>query len=105
LAKPIYPSEVGIPNFQIAPPKPLYVIFIFPTRSTSGFVAGTAGPTIADICVFEIVDLHLRLFPDEVKAIYPELVSHHSKIAAIPSISAYLSGPQRLAKVNANNLG
>jgi hypothetical protein len=32
-------------------------------------------------------------------------VEYHAKIAAIPSIKAYLEGPLRLERVNNNNLG
>jgi hypothetical protein len=32
-------------------------------------------------------------------------VAYHAKVAALPSIKAYLEGPLRLAQVNNNNLG
>ena len=46
-----------------------------------------------DLAIWEIVDLHLRIFNDELKAEFPDLVAFHAKIAAIPAIAAYLAGP------------
>jgi hypothetical protein len=36
---------------------------------------------------------------------YPALVEYHARIAAIPSIKAYLEGPKRVSQVNGNKLG
>ena len=46
-----------------------------------------------DLAIWEIIDLHLRIFADELKAEYPDLVTFHGKVAGIPAIAAYLAGP------------
>lgn len=61
--------------------------------------------TIADLALFDIVDLHLRIMEEEITAKYPALVEHKNCIASIPAIKAYLEGPMRLEKVNGNGLG
>ncbi|KAF6266727.1 glutathione S-transferase [Scenedesmus sp. NREL 46B-D3] len=70
----------------------------------SGYVIGS-GLTAADLCVWEIVDLHLRIFKQEMEAGYPLLVAHHGRVAGLPGIKEYLASPARLDKVNNNNLG
>lgn len=61
--------------------------------------------SIADIAVFDIVDLHLRIFDAEMRAAYPGLTAHHARVTAIPGVAAYLASPLRLPKVNGNDLG
>ncbi|KAF8072903.1 Gstp1 [Scenedesmus sp. PABB004] len=70
----------------------------------AGYAVG-AGLTAADLCVWEIVDLHLRVFKAEMEATYPLLCGHHARVAALPAVAAYLGSDRRLAKVNNNNLG
>jgi hypothetical protein len=36
---------------------------------------------------------------------YPELLAHHARVAALPGVKEYLSGPDRLDKVNNSDLG
>lgn len=69
------------------------------------FVGGKV--TAADIAVYDIVHLHLRptLFPDEMKAAYPELVAHHDRVEALNGIKEYLASPDRLEAPNNNGLG
>jgi hypothetical protein len=66
-------------------------------------VAGTAQPNMGDMCLFEIVDLHARIFPKELAECCPELLAYHAKISALPAIAAYL--PKRHEKINGNTLG
>ena len=61
--------------------------------------------SMADLAIFDIVDLHLRILKAEVEAAYPALAAHHARVAALPGIAAYLASPRRSAKVNGNNLG
>ncbi|KXZ45600.1 hypothetical protein GPECTOR_53g93 [Gonium pectorale] len=61
--------------------------------------------TMADLQVFDIVDLHARIFGDELKAAYPDLIAFHEHIAGLPGIKEYLASPKRVAAVNGNNLG
>ncbi|EFJ47313.1 hypothetical protein VOLCADRAFT_92063 [Volvox carteri f. nagariensis] len=61
--------------------------------------------TIADLCLWEIVDLHMRIFGDQIQETYPELVSFQSFISELPGIKEYLAGPKRLSEPNANKLG
>lgn len=65
-----------------------------------------SGVTIADVAVFDIVDLHMRILGEEMKKWYGEtLVAHHARVAALPGVAAYLASPLRLEKVNGNGLG
>lgn len=73
--------------------------------SKSGYAAGGSGMTVADIALWELCDLHMRIWPKEMAAEYPELAAHHAKVAAVPGVKAYLEGPQRLEKVNNNGFG
>lgn len=72
--------------------------------SPSGFVC-PSGVSSADVCLFDIVDLHNRIFPEEMKATYPELLAHHTRFSEIPGVKAYLSSTQRMDKINGNSLG
>ena len=76
----------------------------FLARNGTDFVVGD-GVTIADISFFDIVDLHMRLFDSLVRDRFPSLAAHHDRIAAIPTIAAYLASPRRQAKINGNDLG
>lgn len=69
-----------------------------------GFAVGSA-LSIADIQLFDLMDLHLRIFQRELQSAYPELVGHHGRVGATPGIKAYCKGPKRVAAVNGNNLG
>ncbi|CAG9466581.1 unnamed protein product [Pedinophyceae sp. YPF-701] len=69
-----------------------------------GFCVGT-GLTIADLQLWEIVDIHLHIAGDELRANYPALIAHHERIAQLPGIKEYLAGPLRMAQINANGLG
>lgn len=71
-----------------------------------GFVVGNK-LSIADIQLFDLVDLHLRaaLYPTDMQRHYPLLVAHHQRIAAIPNIAKYLSSDRRQPKINGNDLG
>ncbi|GLC39874.1 hypothetical protein PLESTB_001311600 [Pleodorina starrii] len=64
-----------------------------------------SGLTLADLAVYDIVDLHVRIFGDQMQAAYPDLLSFHSAISELPGIKDYLASPRRLAAVNGNNLG
>eukprot|EP01024_Parvocaulis_polyphysoides_P028037 TRINITY_DN25346_c0_g2_i6.p2 TRINITY_DN25346_c0_g2~~TRINITY_DN25346_c0_g2_i6.p2 ORF type:complete len:119 (+),score=22.11 TRINITY_DN25346_c0_g2_i6:102-458(+) len=69
-----------------------------------GFVVGDS-LSVADIQLFDIVDLHVRIFGDLIKQTYPELLAHFDRVAAIPEIKSYLDGPLRLEQANNYNLG
>ncbi|KXZ45601.1 hypothetical protein GPECTOR_53g94 [Gonium pectorale] len=64
-----------------------------------------SGLTVADLAVFDIVDLHARIFGDELKAAYPDLLAHHAYIAGLPHIKEYLASPKRLPVINGNKMG
>ena len=42
---------------------------------------------------------------DSLAAVYPVLVAHHDRIAAVPGIAAYLDSPGRLPTINGVALG
>ncbi|KXZ45605.1 hypothetical protein GPECTOR_53g98 [Gonium pectorale] len=76
----------------------------FLTANGGQFCVGDA-LTIADLCLWEITDLHLRIFEEQLKEVYPELIAFHEHIAGLPGIKEYLASPKRLAAPNANSLG
>lgn len=41
------------------------------------------------------VDMHKLKFGERFDDAYPALVAHHAKIAALPTVAAYLAGPNR----------
>lgn len=61
--------------------------------------------SVADFAVFEVVDLHLRVFRERVEKDYGRLAAHHAMVAALPGVKEYLASPKCLAQVNNNNLG
>lgn len=74
-------------------------------RSSTGWIAGTANVTVADIATFDIIDLHQRHFRAKIEEHFPDLIAFHAKIAALPGIKSYLTGPQRFEKATGNGLG
>jgi glutathione S-transferase len=75
-------------------------------REGLGFAVGE-NLTIADLHLFDLMDLHLReaLFPTEMKANFPVLVEHHRRIGQLPNITTYLLSDKRPQQVNGNPLG
>ena len=53
--------------------------------------------SIADLFLFHLVELHQTKYGAEFDAAYPSL-AHYAKIAALPSVAAYLASPARLAR-------
>ena len=73
--------------------------------TSTGFFVGNK-LSIADIQLFDLVDLHLRpaCSPDHMQA-YPNLLRLHSVVAGLPRIKEFVESDKRPAKVNGNNLG
>eukprot|EP01023_Acetabularia_acetabulum_P037854 TRINITY_DN3613_c0_g2_i1.p1 TRINITY_DN3613_c0_g2~~TRINITY_DN3613_c0_g2_i1.p1 ORF type:complete len:295 (-),score=42.28 TRINITY_DN3613_c0_g2_i1:198-959(-) len=69
-----------------------------------GFVVGDS-LSIADLQLFDIVDLHVRIFGDIIGEKYPALIRHFELVAAVPEIKTYLEGPLRLQQANNYGLG
>ncbi|KAG2484598.1 hypothetical protein HYH03_016639 [Edaphochlamys debaryana] len=76
-------------------------------RNTAGAGKAFVGSSLsmADLCAFDVLDLHSRIFGEELKAAYPDLATFHAHVAALPGVKEYLAGPQRVAAVNGNSLG
>ena len=55
--------------------------------------------------IFEVVDLHVRIYGEGFRVLAPAMAAVHDTFAAIPSVKAYLDSPRRLSKVNHNGLG
>ena len=70
---------------------------------SSGFMVG-GSVTIADVAVWDIVDLHMRII-DTFGEVYPDLMAHRELVAELPGVAAYLASPARLEKINGNGLG
>ncbi len=61
--------------------------------------------SVADIMIFDIVDMHLRIYGDDFKSAWPALVACHESVAALPGVAAYLKSDRRHAQQNGNPLG
>jgi hypothetical protein len=63
----------------------------------SKWLYAAAGFTIADVAVFDVVDMHLAApeFAPTIEARFPALMAHHRAVAAIPGIAAYLASDNR----------
>mmetsp|Transcript_8617 Transcript_8617/g.12858 ORF Transcript_8617/g.12858 Transcript_8617/m.12858 type:complete len:224 (-) Transcript_8617:128-799(-) len=71
---------------------------------SSGFAVG-GRLSIADIQLFDIVDLHLRpVFPGVMQA-FPNLLALHKTVSEIPAVKGFLNSTRRPEKVNGNGLG
>jgi len=60
--------------------------------------------TIADASWFEVLDVHLKIFPSLLDK-FPLLKGYYARVASRPNIAAYVSSGRRLKKVNNNGLG
>jgi len=60
--------------------------------------------TIADASWFEVLDIHLKVFPKLLDK-FPLLKGLHARVASRPNIAAYIASGRRPAKVNNNGLG
>ena len=64
--------------------------------------------TVADLAVFDLFDLHLRLWGQSSLAAkngFEKLHAHRVLISNIPTIAAYLSSDRRWSRINGNMLG
>jgi glutathione S-transferase len=73
-------------------------------QNGGAFVLGS-NSSVADIMLFDIVDMHLRIYGDEFKGAWPALAAHHDAVAALPSVAAYLASDRRHPQQNGNPLG
>lgn len=64
------------------------------------------GLTVADVALYDLFDVHLRLWPNALAAHkgFARLHQHRAHIEAQPPIAAYLAGP-RWSRINGNALG
>ncbi|GAB4819891.1 hypothetical protein N2152v2_006937 [Parachlorella kessleri] len=69
-----------------------------------GYFVGTQ-LSVADVLVFDLVDLHLRVLEEQMRQTYPELVELWERVGALPAVKAYLESPLRLPRINNINLG
>jgi glutathione S-transferase len=81
-----------------------YISKLVAKHGRDGWAVGSQ-LSMADILLFDIVDMHQRIYPDQFAEQYPDLAKHHSKLAALPGIKSYLDSPARNPKVNGNGLG
>ena len=82
-----------------------YLSHLVAKCGSGGWAVGGA-LSIADILLFDIVDVHQRAFgEDKFAAAYPNLAAVYKQVEAIPGVKAYLESPGRMVKVNNNGLG
>lgn len=71
----------------------------------SSLLAGEA-ITVADIALFDIFDMHLRVWAGALtEAAFPFLHAHRARVSAQPGVAAYLASGKRWSIINGNNLG
>ena len=63
-------------------------------RCGEGATYCESGLTLADIQLFNMVDVHLPLFPRHMAA-FPALLALHARVAALPAIATYLASEKR----------
>eukprot|EP01025_Chloroclados_australasicus_P042341 TRINITY_DN4504_c0_g1_i1.p1 TRINITY_DN4504_c0_g1~~TRINITY_DN4504_c0_g1_i1.p1 ORF type:complete len:250 (-),score=26.68 TRINITY_DN4504_c0_g1_i1:256-1005(-) len=73
-------------------------------KEAGEFVVGNK-VSVADLTLFDLVDVHRRILENEMQQMYPDLIAHHEMISKIPAIEAYLKSPKRLEQANNYNLG
>lgn len=66
-------------------------------------VGGTL--TVADVMLFDIIDMHLRIFPEDFPAAFPTMAALHAAVAAVPGVAAYLASGRRAEQQNGVALG
>lgn len=81
-----------------------YIAKLAERYGSEGWAVGS-GLTIADILLYDITDVHLRAFGVQFSGAYPDLVTHHARVAALPGIKAYVGSSKQFDKVNNNGLG
>ena len=65
-----------------------------------------AALTAADVALFDLVEVHLRLWPDALgSSSFPKLHAHRAAVAAQPGIAAYQQSGRRWGRLNGNALG
>ena len=82
-----------------------YVDRLVQRLSGAGPFALGSSLSIADIVVFDVTDMHMRIWGDEFKVAYPGLAKLHESVAAVPGVAAYLASDRRFPKQNGNSLG
>ena len=74
--------------------------------SAAGVLVGDDAITVADIALYDIFEVHLRLWADVLSAAdFPMLHAHRASVAAQPGIAAYLQSGKRWSRLNGNALG
>ncbi len=104
-AKATYATEHCDPSSKHARNGGAHLAFLAALLGDKEWMVGDA-VSVADIAVFDLVDLHLRILGEELRGWYGStLVAHHARVAALPGVAAYLASPLRIEKVNGNGLG
>ncbi|PNH11441.1 Inward rectifier potassium channel 2 [Tetrabaena socialis] len=62
--------------------------------STAGWFVGDK-PTLADFAAFDLVDLHLVQWEQQVRDRLPALSAHHSRVAGLAGVAEYLASASR----------
>ena len=72
------------------------------------WAAGTSKPSIADVHLFEITELHARLLPGgeaKLREAYPALLALYDDFRALPQIAAWIASERRHKNPNNNARG
>lgn len=73
-------------------------------QNGGAFVLGSK-LSVADIMLFDIVDMHVRIYGDDFKSVWPALAAHHDAVAGFSTIASYLASDRRHSQQNGNPLG
>jgi len=60
---------------------------------------------LADFCLFDILDLHCRIFAAEMESTWPDLVAFCESFEELPGVKEYRASPRCFQKINGNSLG
>lgn len=84
------------PATATGPCRGAHMVFInnLVKKHGKGFAVGDQ-LSIADVFLFDLVELHLGMYGEEFSKAYPDLLALKEKIGAVPSIAAYLQSPLR----------
>lgn len=61
--------------------------------------------SIADIVLFDLLELHIRIYKQHLKAMYPDLTAYFDGLAEEPGMKDHLADPNRFQQVNGISLG
>ncbi|PSC70419.1 flagellar associated [Micractinium conductrix] len=75
----------------------LYIDAFVAKHGKDGFAVG-GQLSVADLVLFDLVELHQRVFGERFDKQYPAMAAHHAKIGVLPAVADYLASALRPEK-------